>query len=1421
MGLAQAQALQARFGIDASVVRIHDDAPAQAAASALSAAAFTYGNDIYLAAPQPSGGVEGTLLQHEVGHVAQHQRGEVAPGPPSGRGDAIEHTPRGPAPVTDPNAAPRRVLRRVVRVEGEPRFHVEAPLRHVEWGQAHTDVIPFDLPIDETTADWISGWPGFDAVFIGLLQEACTPGGLPCRESAGFLAGPAISIRLARDLGRSARANALSLGTTQAFLAARDRALRVGAVVPLLDTWLVAEGHAAGPVLWEHVLSELQAWSPTDTNTGLDASDLARYDLLLDRIRLEVEGRALPMGGDVPAVVELGEALYTWLGSDTAPDLGEDVRSEAFLDVWLDRLIELAFAPEGFDPETYFPSPDEDAIERERDEIIARFLSAAPPAGTFTGEGTMAGDLMVRHLLDRWTLSGLTPDAFLAEVDLEALRPGIIDAVVDGFVDLLKTDPDFRAAMLDYGIQKSRADMLRLMFLSATASEDHHIDLAVRLLDSDLGELDEDELAIAADPAEYVLAQEQLASATYDFFTDIQIGTSLEDATVSLVEALGELYELPTRRPCYALLLQILLGAAAVKKSFDTQVEAARERIRDALDLEYDRIAAVIRQAFEFADRWVREVWIPTLKAVAIERLTANRDEIQVQLDGWEEQVPLLILRYELAALALEDQAEEVAAGRELELDGEASRATKKNLDNLRTGAKMMRAQANALRDPEQAADKRAKLEEAVAGFDEVIEGVQNEDPYKPWALGPEIADEARIRVGIEPISGPFTYRDVLSRDVVARTNPFLEYATYRWQFFEELDARMASITTFLALGLLTVASLAVPGVGGAILAAVDVGYGVYTAYKGVKDAYALRRMARLDVDLSVYGITEEQADAAIHDAWVGAVLTGVLTAGIGVLGGLRAFAKGKQVVRRFRYPHLTRLEAGDPAALAQLLTMAKDLRKLEKLLDQTAGDAHLLRQLLQHGTADEIAGLLTHASDARALHTVLGWADDLDDARALLSHTADTAALARVLDGMGDLTRVRKLLTELDPVRLDAMLARIDGAQLAKLTDELGTLRTEKLLVGPDALADDGVAALLRADADAMRMFNRVDDASLRVLVQLDDDTVRLLSTMDDTARGVSLRLDVDVIPFLRRAETAERLDLLRLADADPAGVSSLLRTYGDDALGYLRFNPSPNLTAVADGLKAASKRVRDPVPGLYDSIPVGTPGGDAVPAAGWSITTSRKVVAGGKTKWSSIILAPDGSRLSIGRFWQPSTGTMTMDTAFGSPNIAQVPTTPALVASKGTTPAMTYVSLHQMRMIGIPSGVGATTSPLKTVKMSTIQNFETISHLHWLRARHPGMSADDLIRHTASYQYAETILTQAGYRIRGAKVDFASNGSIPVDQLLAHYETDDMADVLFGQTGAARATVHDAIFARYGFDRTTPMRTNFDIYLTVGPIP
>ncbi|MEL6180091.1 MAG: DUF4157 domain-containing protein, partial [Myxococcota bacterium] len=79
--------LESGFGVDLSGVRVHTDAAAVQASRAIGAQAYTMGNNIALAQPNPSQ----ELMAHEVAHVIQQRAGS---GPASGVGQ-VGAAPRG------------------------------------------------------------------------------------------------------------------------------------------------------------------------------------------------------------------------------------------------------------------------------------------------------------------------------------------------------------------------------------------------------------------------------------------------------------------------------------------------------------------------------------------------------------------------------------------------------------------------------------------------------------------------------------------------------------------------------------------------------------------------------------------------------------------------------------------------------------------------------------------------------------------------------------------------------------------------------------------------------------------------------------------------------------------------------------------------------------------------------------------------------------------------------------------------------------------------------------------------------------------------------------------------------------------------------------------------------------------------------
>jgi hypothetical protein len=133
----------------------------------------------------------------------------------------------------------------------------------------------------------------------------------------------------------------------------------------------------------------------------------------------------------------------------------------------------------------------------------------------------------------------------------------------------------------------------------------------------------------------------------------------------------------------------------------------------------------------------------------------------------------------------------------------------------------------------------------------------------------------------------------------------------------------------------------------------------------------------------------------------------------------------------------------------------------------------------------------------------------------------------------------------------------------------------------------------------------------------------------------------------------------------------------------------------------------------------------------------------------------------------------------------------------------AVTYMTIYQMRKLGVVAG------ELKTVKMSTIQNFEAILKLETLRRK--GVSLDVAVLQTHSVEYADTSIVQSGHQIIGAKVITTNKAYFdPVGDLMREYE----------YSNKSLISVHDALLAKYGLARNDKMWINYDIELELSPL-
>lgn len=160
------------------------------------------------------------------------------------------------------------------------------------------------------------------------------------------------------------------------------------------------------------------------------------------------------------------------------------------------------------------------------------------------------------------------------------------------------------------------------------------------------------------------------------------------------------------------------------------------------------------------------------------------------------------------------------------------------------------------------------------------------------------------------------------------------------------------------------------------------------------------------------------------------------------------------------------------------------------------------------------------------------------------------------------------------------------------------------------------------------------------------------------------------------------------------------------------------------------------------------------------------------------------------------------------GLPNVVpKQGNAPELVPDRGT-PTLLYITLYQMKRLGVSPGYAPGRPGVETVIMSNVQNLDTIVHLHYLRDQLGG-EPSALIHHTKSVDYAESTIVQLGYeRVGQPTVTVRSESSIrPICQLQAG-------------NNPWRIAEHDRLLARYGYDRDTPMYWGFDIAFPVRPL-
>jgi hypothetical protein len=372
-------------------------------------------------------------------------------------------------------------------------------------------------------------------------------------------------------------------------------------------------------------------------------------------------------------------------------------------------------------------------------------------------------------------------------------------------------------------------------------------------------------------------------------------------------------YDLPE---IYVKLEKISIIAAYLKQSIknlkDLKKEEkirVRKKILKIIDFSFARIAEVVKNHIEFAERFIRDEWIPMLKEVAIDKLTENHSELEQLYNNWDVANEKIVIRLLEGARAYEEMAQGLEDGIYDSIEVNGQEVTRNSVNHLRNAAQFMKDEAEMRMDPVRAIEIKEQLKEAIDIYDTVRSDIED-DEYDPLDYSKPVYVEARRRLGISEFSEFTTVSMVLGGREVAKENPFLARAIVAWRWKKGVERTIYTGALMASLGILTIAALVAPmvavaamaatgGLAGLILTATDIGIGLVMGIKGIADANELLNMARLDIRQDIRGISIEDAEKALKHAWIGFGVTIVLTAGVGALRTRAAFkARGGRVIR-------------------------------------------------------------------------------------------------------------------------------------------------------------------------------------------------------------------------------------------------------------------------------------------------------------------------------------------------------------------------------------------------------------------------------------------------------------------------------------------------------------------------------------------
>ncbi len=901
----------------------------------------------------------------------------------------------------------------------------------------------WDFPVGELsqgTVDALRADPTQISQIEVKIAAALRDDAGPVHESQVYLEGPAVADDLRRDvIDWPAKRD---LARFAGRIAARAAAVRSTKIRYPLEQSLEASGTASpGDIDWRQEVAALRGHPPGPDKTMIDASRADRFELALTILEHEATGDPQPPAGVAAHPDLLGPLIFAkYAATDPAPsELATEemtkTHSEAFLATWLPTIRDTRLVPDDFDPGAFAPTGDLDAV---RAALVTRYVSEAAPR------------TMEKFLLDRWTTDpmGRSPETFVKTADIAALRGQLLEHLAKDFPRWAVTQPGFRGAFWSDVGQRAAFSAVSTLVLSARGLQSFNAGLADRFASTGPGQLTPEEFAIAQDPYGYSQRVSSAATITMGMVEHLKPGDLLEHGLLSWYTALAASWAPGTDdAKGVAGLMSLLQGLGGLKSAIEAQQTASEQQIARELDTGWENMATIIRDEATAAQTFLSTQWEPMLKAVALEQITKNRDEMKEHLTKWPEYRAQAVAKFQICGHLLTDMIDRLQSGDidSVELDGQV--LTAKEIPELTTARDFMQGQADILGSDEKAQDQKDDMQEAIDGFEDVREKILSGE-YKPIDYTKAVYNEARQRLGITWYEDYVSLGAALDRWAIVPENPFLAYAIARWEWEAKVAEMDHQFKVFIALGLLTVASLVVPGVAGVVLAGIDLGVGIAQGVAGVTDAYALLDLARLDTKGTVRGVSVDQAKQALHTAWIGLGLNLLLVGGLGTLWA-RLVLKGRGAAKiPAELNNLSALVKVNPVAAEKMIGKVKDVVKLEELLT-TTGDSMLLERMLDktgdirhleyalmHGDPRKIGELIDLAGDAGKLGKILDSVPDAVTAERLLRLTDDAEGLGLLLKSADNPAIAEQLLGWTNPRLADQMLGVAgDQGELLRLS--------------------------------------------------------------------------------------------------------------------------------------------------------------------------------------------------------------------------------------------------------------------------------------------------------------------------------------------------------------------------------------------------